>query len=128
MIQTANCRFCWNCWQTVLILGKTKHMTPVCEKTTYNTHNEAQNAAHHISAKTGKGMRTYRCDNCGGLHLTTAKPKVKPRSLRGQKYKDDYSWIKQEEVKPKTPKKKNKPQQSVPLTTYKPFAYLRNNV
>lgn len=100
----------------------------ICDKTKYNSANEAHKAAVGISAKTGKGMKTYSCSDCGGFHLTTIKPNNRQsRILRNEKYKPDYSWAKPEVEKPKvTGGKKKKPQKSILLTTYKPFAYLRN--
>jgi len=74
-------------------------------------------------------MKKYKCDNCGGFHITTMKPRKKwMGNSDKQKYKADYSNVKPDtNVYPKGKPSKNG-QKSLPLTTYRPFEYFRKNI
>jgi hypothetical protein len=85
-----------------------------CEKITYGSYNEAQEAIVHLSRTQRKSMRVYKCTGCGGLHITT----IHVRKLKmGKGYKKEKYPIKMD-LKPihgkREPKTKKEPFQEKP--------------
>ncbi len=97
----------------------------ICDKITYASHKLAQDAALGLSNKKGKGMKAYKCRDCGSYHITTVKPRKKGMFLK-EKYKHDATKPIPKEIKIPSPSKKKSSQKSLPYATYKPFAYLRD--
>lgn len=98
----------------------------ICDKITYATHKLAQDAALGLGVKKGKGMRSYKCRDCGNYHITTMRPKKKGMNLK-VKYKHDSTKPLPKDIHIPNASGKKCSQKSLPLTTYKPFAYLRDN-
>ncbi len=99
----------------------------VCEKIAYASHKLAQDAARGLGSKKGQGMRSYKCRECGGYHITTVKHR-KNMSDKHVKYKHDTTKPLPKEIHIPNPSgKKQYSQKSQPLATYKPFAYFKNN-
>lgn len=44
--------------------------TGPCSKVAYRTRGEANIAARHIAQRRGRSMRSYKCEYCGGWHLS----------------------------------------------------------
>lgn len=98
----------------------------ICDKITYDTHRDAKDAATRLAAKQGKGMKMYKCSDCGGFHVFTINPRKNSMSKNvNQKYKPDYTKFKPEKIKVAKHKPSKDSRKVVAITTYKPFAYLK---
>ncbi len=96
----------------------------ICDKTMYTSYKEAQAAAAHVAAKQRKGMKTYKCNECGHFHIATMRPRTN-MGRKPFKYKDDWLNYKPMEIVIPKPHK-SKGQQKKIETTYKPFAYFKS--
>ncbi len=51
--------------------GEFQRVAGCTRKVRFATEDEAIGAAIRVSCNSGRPMRTYRCDRCGGYHLTS---------------------------------------------------------
>ncbi len=99
----------------------------ICDKVKYESYDVAKKAAVSLGTRQGQAMQAYKCRDCVGYHITTIKKKQKGLKL-SVKYKHDSTKPLPKDIHIPEPSKKKSSdgQKSLPLSTYKPFAYLRD--
>lgn len=80
----------------------------MCDKQQYSSKVEAITAIHNIAKRKGQAFKTYQCDDCGFIHITSVKTDRLERPKKDRKYKPDYSREITEARKSKSEKKLKK--------------------